>query len=647
MKRKDCFFGLHFDFHPNKETSDIGKNFDPELLEKIICEVKPDFVQCDAKGHNSCSSYRTKVGVQAPHLCKDLLAEWREITGRHNIPLYCHCSGLWAIGTSEQHPEWAAYNADGTRTVKMSVFGDYDDELLIPQLKEIARDYKLNGVWIDGECWAQVIDYSEKAKKLFEEETGLKVDELSEADMPKWMEFHRKGFLRHVEHYVTEVKKECPDFEITSNYLNTSWVPDYFNVTDYISGDLTPTNAVDCARFDARIIQAFGRNWDLMSWGISAPVHHVKSAVQLEQEAAVVIALGGAYHVYNMQSPQNTVHDEWAIPMWKELGEFVRSRKEFCHQAEVVPDVGVVYSAKAYYACMNNAIFYRDNDYNNELNGVLMSLCDTGRNVSVVLAERFNEINLSEYNTLVVTDFEELEHGAKEKLLTYAAQGGNLLIIGANSSRIFAHSIGVETKDGKEPVVMLKADGASAEVRRPYIHLLNVPVQNVMDEYYPEGDLVHHDPPPTIAFKQSIPSFTVNEYGQGTVAFVPISYGTVYLNDRAWELKRFINNCISYLGEGIATVNKGGLVELLVSRKGSKRYVHLINLQGEHRSQFVKTFEEIPPVLDVTVDIALEKQPKAVKLQPGNVKIGYTKTDTGIRVQINRIDIHTIIEIEE
>lgn len=551
MKREDCFFGLHFDFHPNKATLDIGKNFDPELLEKIICEVKPDFVQCDAKGHASCSSYQTKVGTPAPHLCRDLLAEWRAVTAKYNIPLYCHCSGLWAIGTSEEHPEWAAYDAEGNRTVKMSVFGDYDNELLIPQLKEIAGDYKLNGVWIDGECWAQVIDYSDKAKKLFEEETGLKVDELSEKDKSKWMDFHRKGLLSHVEHYVTEVKKEYPDFEITSNYLNTSWVPDYVNITDYISGDLRPTDAVDCARFDARIIQAFGRPWDLMSWGISAPVHHVKSAVQLEQEAAIIIALGGAYQVYNMQSPKNTVHDEWAIPMWKELSEFVRSRREFCHHGVVIPDVGMIYSAKAYYACMNNAIFNRNNTYNNEFYGVMLSLCDSGRSVSAVLAENIDNIKLSEYKTLVITDFDDLEEGVQEKLLQYAAEGGKLLVIGGNSSRLFAESIGIETEVGTEEIVMLTTENSTVEIRNKYTHLLNVPAQELMDEWHVEGDLAHHDPPPTAGFKQSIPSFVTREYGKGIVGLIPISYGSTNLQFRTWELRKFVDRCISGFSKGI------------------------------------------------------------------------------------------------
>ena len=68
MKRKDCFFGLHFDFHANAETPDIGADFDESTVERIAREVKPDFIQCDTKGHPGFSSYPTKKGNPAPHI---------------------------------------------------------------------------------------------------------------------------------------------------------------------------------------------------------------------------------------------------------------------------------------------------------------------------------------------------------------------------------------------------------------------------------------------------------------------------------------------------------------------------------------------------------------------------------------------------
>ena len=61
MRRKDCYFGLHFDFHANKDTRDIGKEFDAAIVERIVKEVGPDFIQCDEKGHPGLSSYPKNI----------------------------------------------------------------------------------------------------------------------------------------------------------------------------------------------------------------------------------------------------------------------------------------------------------------------------------------------------------------------------------------------------------------------------------------------------------------------------------------------------------------------------------------------------------------------------------------------------------
>ncbi len=63
-KRKDCFLGIHFDFHamPGEEVPAI---YCPELYGAMLDAVHPDYIQCDTKGHPGLSSYPTKVGNRA------------------------------------------------------------------------------------------------------------------------------------------------------------------------------------------------------------------------------------------------------------------------------------------------------------------------------------------------------------------------------------------------------------------------------------------------------------------------------------------------------------------------------------------------------------------------------------------------------
>src|SRR5450631_2965195 len=62
LRRKDSFFGLHFDFHAGTTDEHIGRTLTYGMIDTLLSEVHPDFIQVDCKGHPGISSYPTKVG---------------------------------------------------------------------------------------------------------------------------------------------------------------------------------------------------------------------------------------------------------------------------------------------------------------------------------------------------------------------------------------------------------------------------------------------------------------------------------------------------------------------------------------------------------------------------------------------------------
>ena len=139
-KRSDSFFGLHFDFHPTEDIV-VGDDLRYDVIAKLLDETKPDYVQVDTKGHPGLSSYPTKVGTPAPLMRGDHLRMWRELTAERGIALYGHHSGLFDKRVCKDHPEWAVVNEDGSVNQEfLSVFSEYDDKFLIPQLLELALD---------------------------------------------------------------------------------------------------------------------------------------------------------------------------------------------------------------------------------------------------------------------------------------------------------------------------------------------------------------------------------------------------------------------------------------------------------------------------------------------------------------------------
>jgi hypothetical protein len=112
LMRKDSFFGMHFDLHPNIHDPALGRDVSDEMVERFLARVKPDYVQYDCKGHVGYLGYPSKVSTSAPTV-KDSLEIWRRVTARHGVALYIHFSGVWDSLAVSQHPEWARVRPDG------------------------------------------------------------------------------------------------------------------------------------------------------------------------------------------------------------------------------------------------------------------------------------------------------------------------------------------------------------------------------------------------------------------------------------------------------------------------------------------------------------------------------------------------------
>mgnify|MGYP002587180751 CR=1 FL=1 len=191
------FFGLHFDIHANAADQHLGRDVTVDHLLEQFQKIRPDFVQCDCKGHPGYASYPTKVGVPAPGIEKDALRVWREATKRLGIPLVMHFSGVWDQAAVERHPEWARVPSERERasgearrevsTCPLSPYTDY----MIAQMLELVREYDVDGFWVDGENWATRPCYCERCTQRFCAETGAQTAPLKRGS--NWVQAQPAG----------------------------------------------------------------------------------------------------------------------------------------------------------------------------------------------------------------------------------------------------------------------------------------------------------------------------------------------------------------------------------------------------------------------------------------------------------------------
>jgi len=640
LRRAESFLGIHFDFHAGDDCKSIGKNTTRPMIESIINQVHPDYLQIDCKGHPGLSSYPTKAGHPAPGFVGDPLALWRQVTAEHGVALYMHYSGVWDSEAIRRHPDWAVVNANGSRNGNAtSFFGPYADKLMIPQLRELAGVYGVDGAWVDGECWASMPDYGEEALKAFRSETGIAAVPRHPGD-PYWFEFlqfHREAFRKHLRHYIAEVKSTNPEMQFCSNWAFTDHMPEPVSApVDWISGDFSPEDSVNSARFSARYMARQGKPWDLMAWSFAhapgARASRQKSAVQLEREAAVVLSLGGGFAAYFTQRRDGSVRLE-QLPVMAQVATFCRARQAICHHAEPVPQVALLYSTAAHYH-ESDGLFPRDLS---RLRGTLQALLEGQQSVEVV-SEHHLAGRMKDYPLIVVPEGDSLEPGFRDELISYVRGGGSLLLVGPKMAELFRKDLRVSLDGPPRAEVHYLAHAGAVAPTKGLIQAVRLE-----PGVQPIGELRST---PAIS-SPSRPAASVARLGQGKIAATYFAFSQGYLSDRSATTRAFLNDLARQLfSDPIVEVTGSSDIDVSVNRIGGRLAVNLVNTAGPHADAKTPIIESIPPVGPLTLTIRTEQKPSQVRLEPGAVPLPFTQEKGRTRLIVPRLDIHGVVVVE-
>ena len=643
------YFGMHFDFHATATDSAIGRNLSERGLDSLLTAIKPDFIQVDCKGHPGVSSYVSRVSTAtiAPTIANDPLTFYRAVTRKHGVDLYLHYSGVYDDAAIAKHPNWAAQKADGSiDKSKTSVRGPYADSLLIPQLNELA-ERGANGVWVDGECWAAVPDYSPAMLTDFQKETGLSTIPRSakEAGYGAFLEVNRQAFVRYLDYYVNAVHQRHPTFRIASNWAYSSMMPEPVTTrVDYLSGDLTPGNSVNSAALEGRIMAAQGQHyqkpWDLMSWSFWYSFNPVrqgdqKTAVHLMQDAAEVLALGGGFQAYYQQSRDASIPLR-ELPVMTELSRFVRARQPFCEGSTPVPQVALLYSNTTVRA-FNQSLF--NSSQTQRLNGVLTALLDAQFPVEI-LSEHHLRGRMNRYPLIVVSQQDSLAPDFRRELLDYARQGGNLLIMGARTTPSFAGELGVtpgKVLNSPHPKWILHK-GKTIMLTGPFL-----PVQITGTGTRPIGAFLKSEaggPVPGVIA-------TETDFGRGKLTAIYADLSADYRIHQSPKLRDFLASLVRpLLTKPIVEVSGSHLVHVVLNRQRNRLALNLINTGGRHADPQVFTYDEVPPLTNLTVRLRTDRKPVRIVQQPENRPLSVRYASGTATVVVPELTLHSVLVVE-
>jgi hypothetical protein len=648
VPRKDAFFGLHFDLHPQATDTSLGADISETNIRDLLTRVKPDYVQYDCKGHAGWAGYATAVGWPSPGIVNDSLAVWRKATRDLGVGLFIHYSGVWDSKAIAEHPEWARIDANGKHDPNAtSVFGPYVDRLLIPQLEEVTAKYGLDGVWADGECWATQLDYSPAALAAWKTETGYR-DAPKDRTDPRWLEwkmFHRRAFERYLAHWIGAVHAANPALQLTSNWMYTTFAPKPVEAKlDFLSGDYSPSLSVDRARVEARYLASTGMPWDLMAWGFDKGQGlgwSIKPAEHLMQEAAVVLMQGGGFQIYH--TPTRSGHIvEPIIAQEEAVAAFCRAREAASHKSTSVPQVALLLSSESFWD-RSDAVFSPGGDVFLELEGALHALLNLHYSVDI-LAEHQLQPRLDEFPLVVVPDSHKLRPDFRQALAGYVERGGKLLLLGEKCARLFEPILGVEFKGGPvQGVFELAAAGGNGVAERT-TNANGIWQKVKPTTARPAGSLY----PTRDTRKDGEIAATINTFGKGRVGAVYGPVASIYFRSHHPWLREFIGGLAAELfADPAMTVEGPATLDVALRRtRDGKLSVHLLNTAGMPLPDRYSFTDSIPPLEKIKLTIKTPTRPGSVAWVPDGGRLDWTWTDGRLRVTVPKLKIHGIVRID-
>ncbi len=644
----DAFFGIHYDLHAKEDDTELGAALTHEHLRERMEQVKPDWIQCDCKGHPGWTSWPSAVGQTSPGVVKDALRIHRDVTQELGIKLGMHYSGVIDQRIAILHPDWLQVNADGQPNTRGATcrLGPYVSEYMIPQMLELIDKYDVDGFWIDGDNWGSQPCWCERCTSAFTQQTGIETipKNPDDAHWGEWLAFQRQSFVDYVTAYANAAHERKPGCAVCSNWMYTIRQPDPIAApVDYLSGDYTPDWGAARAALEGRMLDGRPISWDLMAWGFTlvrgdagAGAWQMKEALHLCQEVAEVVALGGGIMVY-AKPERNGWLVGWHHEVLADVADFCRARQAVCFKSESVPQAAVLHPTSSYYA--SNDPLFNYGACMQPIEGALNALLETHRSTDILTEDRAIE-HMGEYKLVVVPERTCLTPDVLHMIESYADAGGHVIMSGAHLAQECPDLVGARAMgDAADKGVRLASGGAAVGLCGPW-----QPVTPQDDVEVLACQLRTEEPG---SGDPARPLITRRRLGNGSITAAHGPLFRAYFIRHYPLVRRIVAGLVDSLGIDWAVEADGPpQLEVILRRKDGNLMVNLINRgAGETLSANRVIVDDLPPIENVKVRVRLDAEPSSVALVPSGKKLDCSYAGGICCITVPRVPIHEVVVV--
>lgn len=666
---------IHLDFHTSGAIEGVGTAFDRDQFQRALQSGHVNSVTCFATCHHGWSYYDTNAGCRHPHLGFDLLRAQFDACKDIgvNIPVYLTAGVHNRI--ADEHPEWREMGCDGA-------YLGWTAEVLKPGFKTLC----FNTPYLDHLC-----EQIEEVVTLFPEADGIFLDIISQSPCCcRWCmrSMLRDGFNPEKEEdrlaHAREVLKiyyqrataaarrhnpdmpifhnsghvRCGDREVLKHFSHLEleslptggWGYDHF-----------PVSAKYCHNLSLDFLGMTGKFHT--TWGEFGGYKHPDA---LRYECAAMLAYGSKCSIGDQLHPSGAMD----LSTYKLIGAAyaeVESKEPWCNEARNVADIGLLSSA-AINQCGRN----HEEDVPADVGAGRILL--EGHFLFDVLD---GDMEFSRYKMLILPDDIRVGPELKNKLDTYLAAGGRLLMTGESglteNGSEFLFDLGAELYGPNEfqpdyilPRPELRPDFVDAPMVM-YLSCQQVKVttgHSIGDVYNPYFNRSYrHFCSHQHAPHRPEPSGFDCGVRHGNILYLSHPVFSIYRGFGAVACKEYIINAIrSLLGEPTVEVGlpSTGRVTLMEQQENGRFILHLLhagtvqrggplNINGEgvfNTVNGVEVIDELLPLHDIPVSVSLPQPVQNVRCVPEGDVLAFNQKEGRVTFTLPRLECHQMIELQ-
>ena len=650
---------IHLDFHTSEAIPGVGSEWNKAHFQEMLQRGRVNSINIFAKCHHGWCYYPTKVPLSAMHpsLSFDLLGAMIEAC--HEID--AKCPVYISAGLDEHlipaYADWIRRNPDGTTMWAGWLEPGYHEfcmntpylDYLIAQTEEVARNYDVDGIWLDivgvrdcccRTCVAELRRRGQdprdwNARMALGREVYFnyttRINEAIRAIKPDTLIFHNSGHIMRGDRELADV--------VTHQELESlptgGWGYDHFPVS-------------------ARYVHQLGK--DLLgmtgkfhtSWGEFGGYKHPNA---LRYEAALAVANGAKFCVGDQMHPFGKLDPATYRLIGAAFAE-IEQKEPWLDRVASIADVGILSRDAVLVAAKQGFGGHASSD-----EGAVRMLQQAGILYDVLDAQS----DFSKYKVLILPDSVPVADALKTKLEQYLASGGKIFATGTSAldeaAGRFALDFGVEWRGVSEfkpeyitPRFELKDwDPAAFVIYSPF-QVIEPTTASVLAD--------RQDP----FFNRDYLHFCSHQHAPNTkqvagAAMVKTS-NTVYLAFPAFEqyVEMGQNVLREIVIEGLKTLlpeptlvtslPAQGVQTVMRQHNPDRTVVHLLYGTPVKRGTHVEVIEDIVPIDSVMVALRTPERPKRVYLAPQDQDLPFAYENGTLQTTVPTVECHQMVVVE-